>query len=152
MTSDEPENDEPTEPNEEQQPENGGVEPEETADNAAVKVSQEYVIGNTTAVAGDYSQTTNTFVINSQVDISRLLRELERDRKPKRPPLPADAPKIDQVRRWFEELPDDRRRCYALTLAIFNGVKFSDYLNRLILLHFYWNVRLDEHADDDADD
>ncbi len=128
MTSDEPEDDEPTEPDDEQQPEDNGEEPEETAESASVNATLRYVSGNTNVVGQDMWQTVNNIVINvRKEDANRLLRELERDRKPKRPPPPPDAPKIDQVRHWFEELPDDRRRCYALTLAIFNGVKFSDY-------------------------
>lgn len=141
MPIDEPEDDDPTEPDEEQ-PEASeeeaatGQQPpyqnEEAAEeSAAVRASMEYVSGNVNVAAGDVRQTTNTntFVINSQVDLVRLVRELERDRRPPRPPLPANAPLIDHVRRWFEELPDDRQRCFALTLAIFNGVKFSDYLD-----------------------
>lgn len=115
--------DEPTEPTEpeEQTPAAGAPQPTE---DATIRAELKYVNGLTMIAGGDVIN-----VLDTQGIIGQLLQEALRNKKPERVPLPPDAPTIERVREWFEDLPDDSQKCHAITLAIFHGLKYADFLD-----------------------
>lgn len=73
-------------------------------------------------------------IIQIKIDSSRQFRSILRDLQEEvasrhlPPPPPANASLQEKIDHWFEhELKNDREKFYAITLSIFNGVKYPDF-------------------------
>jgi hypothetical protein len=83
--------------------------------------------GSTVTIAGQS-------IINIRVDTPAQARDIiktihEEEVARQRPaPPPADATTQEKVNHWFKnDLKNDRQRFFAITLSIFNGLKYADF-------------------------
>jgi hypothetical protein len=68
--------------------------------------------------------------VDSDKQARTILRDLQEESASRHVPSPppADAPLQKKIDHWFEhELTNDREKFYAITLSIFNGVKYPDF-------------------------